>query len=119
MQLLTLNNPNKNNHIYSDDVILDAINECAAKKQELLLYEDLKHDPTEEHIGKVIDLSIEENMLVGKVVISDEYKTKACVEDLDFVGNYHVRPTGMGLIDDDGRVTDFSFKHFVITDDPA
>lgn len=37
MCLLTLNKPNKNKRVYSDDVILDAINKHEAKKQKTLI----------------------------------------------------------------------------------
>lgn len=115
--LLTLNSPNLNNHTYTTEVI-----EKALKDSENFRYLERVMNfngvvDLENVIGKITNIRVEKNLLIGDVELSKNL----CSDDIaELIKNddLTIRPYGIGELDK-GQVYDYQLVGFAITNDPA
>jgi hypothetical protein len=113
LKLLTLNEPTRNNHIYTRDVVKAAIDKhIESGKLFPVLREPLTS--TEVNLASVIgvvkDFEYKENALLGTVELFPGH---------EHMLNFHVRPAFMGMLNKDYMVNDLEFIAFYFTKDPA
>lgn len=120
--LLTLDKPNLNGHIYPKEVIRKVIENV--DERHCLVAAEATNTPNinlERVCGKISNLAIEEDCLVGDVQLLNGLP--ACDPNFEaLLNNYSisVRPSGLATMSDDGTVgSDYKLNYFFITDNPA
>lgn len=117
-KLLQLNHLNKNNRMYTHNVVQEALIEY----QGLLAYIEREMSSRsqvnlENVIGVVSNMRIDEGCLVGDVEIFS-----LCSEKMEMMvknDQLSIRPFGMGMIDEHRAVQDYKLVGFAVTDDPS
>ena len=120
--LLTLNHPNGNGRTYRSHDISQALANYREKmpnkpfligKHHLMILDSITFD---NNIGQVDDISIDGDDLIGNIQIYPTFEYyKSAIEE----GEMHIRPAGMGNVDEHGIVHDYVLTSFFITSDPA
>ena len=114
--LLTLNKHNKNGRIYHKDTMQAAIDKHLASNKPMMIEHPVEfpfHTPhvnIERCVGQVKNLQIEDNFLLGDISF---FKDQEMYEGLSVV------PKGIGIVSEDGAVTDYTLISFSLTNDPA
>lgn len=111
VKFLEVDKPNRNNRVYSLDVIKESIKDFENKK--VRIYDSLIKFPNSKTIGYASNIAIENGFLCGDVEIIEE-------EALLYLGRtVNIRPIGHGTIGDDGTVqNDYKILGFVIVLNP-
>ena len=120
--ILTLDTPNLNGRTYPREVVEKAFLTLDERKCYIASKCGASPHINVEHIcGKMNDLRIEENCLVGDVqLIGTLPACDPMFETLLSNGELAVRPSGMCTLSSDGVIgTDYTVNHFFLTNDPA
>lgn len=111
--LIHLDVPNKNGRVYPKEIMVKAV-EAAPKPLVIQRINEPDGVPLLVNtVGEAV-LSIDGDYVYGDYVFTD-----LALRDKVVKGELHVVPAGIGMLDDAGRVSDYSLSYLFLTDDPA
>lgn len=114
--LLTLNTPNRNGHIFTEEAVKNAIEKHKGSNR-LFVTRNLPDDVGTnlgDAIALVTDMEIKDNAVMGNVEFLNTPQCLPQFEDMLQTGIAAVRPNGRGNVGEDGHISNYLIESFTL-----